>query len=316
VKNVEFYRDIKPILDRSCTACHTEKWDKPAGNLVLDDDQLVGGSVPYRGSAEVSGTYNRLVMDTQATHGHKPLISSWRGQPTRYIRPFQSRRSLLIWKVHGRRTDGWSNDDFPTETIPGDASTLAQRGEAVSDEPENRMRADLDYIGTAMPPPAAVAGTFAGPDGQKIKVPPLSDEDRRTLVRWIDLGCPIDLDFNPADRDARGLGWMADDLRPTLTLNQPRTGRNRPLARIVVGMHDAYTGLDLESFEVIADFNVDGVAAGENLAPRFKPATPGVWELQLATPITELKPGMLKISVKDRQGNVTRIERRFSVAAE
>src|SRR5437879_2685337 len=35
-KNVEFYRDIKPILDRSCIACHTQKWDKPAGNLVLD----------------------------------------------------------------------------------------------------------------------------------------------------------------------------------------------------------------------------------------------------------------------------------------
>ena len=32
------YRDVKPILDRSCVACHTQKSDKPAGNLVLDDD--------------------------------------------------------------------------------------------------------------------------------------------------------------------------------------------------------------------------------------------------------------------------------------
>src|SRR5581483_7245764 len=34
VKNVEYFRDIKPILDRSCVACHTQKADKPAGNLV------------------------------------------------------------------------------------------------------------------------------------------------------------------------------------------------------------------------------------------------------------------------------------------
>ena len=50
-----------------------------------------------------------------------------------------------------------------------------------------------------MPPPEAVAGTYVGPDGKKIKVAPLTDEDRRTLVRWIDLGCPIDLDYDPAN---------------------------------------------------------------------------------------------------------------------
>ena len=42
-----------------------------------------------------------------------------------------------------------------------------------------------------MPPPNAVAGKYVGPRGEKIQVAPLSDEDRRTLVRWIDLGCPI-----------------------------------------------------------------------------------------------------------------------------
>src|SRR5581483_7308316 len=39
VVNVEYHRDIKPILERSCVACHTGKSDKPAGGLVLDDDQ-------------------------------------------------------------------------------------------------------------------------------------------------------------------------------------------------------------------------------------------------------------------------------------
>ena len=31
VKDVEFHRDIKPILERSCVACHSTKQDKPAG---------------------------------------------------------------------------------------------------------------------------------------------------------------------------------------------------------------------------------------------------------------------------------------------
>ena len=35
-------------------------------------------------------------------------------------------------------------------------------------------------------------------------------------------------------------------------------------------MHDYDTGLDLESFRVTADFPLDGVPAGQNLAPRFK----------------------------------------------
>src|SRR5579875_222275 len=104
-----------------------------------------------------------------------------------------------------------------------------------------------------MPPPEAVAGTYTDPDGRKIKVAPLSDEDRLTLVRWVDLGCPIDLAFDPShpEHRARG-GWMIDEQRPTLTLTYPRTGANPPLTRILVGMHDSYTGLDMRTFRVVA----------------------------------------------------------------
>jgi hypothetical protein len=312
VKNVEFYRDVKPILDRSCVACHTSKWEKPSGNLVLDDDAPTNASYVGR----VSGTYYRLAMDKAAKYGHKPVIHNgqWRQtNASRYIREFQSRRSLLTWKVHGRRTDGWTNDDFPTETTPGDANTLKWKGEAVANTSENRNKADLDFTGSAMPPPEAVAGTYVGPDGKKIKVAPLTDEDRLTLVRWIDLGCPIDLDYVPSNPQSSGYGWMCDDNRPTLTLTYPTAGANGPLSRIVVGMHDYYSGLDPESFSVVADFAVDGVAAGENLAKKFRPLSQGVFELKLAKPVTDLPRGTLKVSVKDRQGNVTRIERTFTV---
>jgi hypothetical protein len=107
---------------------------------------------------------------------------------------------------------------------------------------------------------------------------------------------------------------MLDDQRPTLTLTEPRAGVNPSLPRILVGMYDRDTGLNVDSFQVLADFAVDGVGPGENLAPRFKPKADGVWELVLAKPIVDPTKGKLTVSVKDRQGNVTRIERTFSVA--
>jgi hypothetical protein len=299
VKNVEFFRDVKPILDRSCAACHKpgEPGGSPTGgNLVLNDDAIV--NLPD--SSDVPGTYYRLAMDYAARFGHKPLVGSWKHQnASRYVRMFQSRRSLLVWKVFGERLDGWTNDDFPTETKPGDPKTLQLKGQPFPNTPANRDRADLDFTGSAMPPLDAVE---AG------KVKPLTDEDRFTLVRWIDLGCPIDLDYDPKNPAKRGFGWALDDQRPTLAVASPRAGANPPLERIVIGTHDYGTGLDPKSFEVIADFAVDGTAAGQNLAPRFKSVGGGVYELVLSAPL-RVERGRLTASVKDRQGNVTRIER-------
>jgi hypothetical protein len=134
------------------------------------------------------------------------------------------------------------------------------------------------------------------------------------LVRWIDLGCPLDLDFDPAMPAKRGTGWQLDEGRPTLALTEPRAGRSRePLTRILIGMHDYYTGLDAESFTVTADFAIDGIAAGENLASKFAAREDGVWEWKFTKPIAELPQGVLTVSVKDREGNVSRIERTFQI---
>ncbi|VTR93469.1 Uncultured bacterium genome assembly Metasoil_fosmids_resub (Fragment) OS=uncultured bacterium PE=4 SV=1 [Gemmata massiliana] len=298
VKNVEYFRDVKPILDRSCAACHTLKGDA-AAKLVLDDHKTVN----VADCDDVPGTYYRLAMDGAGRFGHKPLITGWRGaNASRYVRMFQSRRSLLIWKVYGARLDGWSNDDFPTETTPGDARTLKLKGEPVTNTLANRNRADLDFTGSVMPPPEAVK---AG------KVAPLTDEDKLTLVRWIDLGCPIDLDYDPAAPQKTSFGWALDDQRPTLALTSPKAGVNPPLDRILIGMHDYGTGLDATSFTVTATFTANGAAPGTNLAEKFTALGGGVYELKLATPLTGTNE-KLTVSVKDKQGNVTRIDRTFS----
>jgi hypothetical protein len=158
-----------------------------------------------------------------------------------------------------------------------------------------------------------VAGTYKTDDGRTIQVAALSNEDRRTIIRWIDLGCPIDAGFDPEHPSERGYGWMADDNRPTLTLSEPQPGANRPLARLLIGMHDYYSGLAADSLEVTADFAVDDAAPGTNLASRFKPLSSGVWELKLAKPIEQLERGRLNVTIADRQGNKTRVERSFTV---
>jgi hypothetical protein len=313
IKNVEYFRDVKPILERSCVACHTKKTDGPAGKLVLDADDE---SVQVENVGKLPGTYARLAADSRAKFGYKPVgYDSW-GYPqaSRYVRMFQSRRSLLIWKVFGTRLDGFRNDDHPSEPFPG-AGTLVYKRKPV-DVAKFKSRVDIPCHGQPCPPPEAVAGTCVAAGGKAIKVAALNDEDKRTLVRWIDLGCPVDLDYDAARPERRGLGWMCDDNRPIVALTLPRAGENRELSRILIGMHDYSSGLDLKSFAVTADFALDGVPAGTNLAPRFRPVAQGVWELRLARPLSALERGRLTVSVRDHQGNLSRIERTFWVPAK
>jgi hypothetical protein len=106
---------------------------------------------------------------------------------------------------------------------------------------------------------------------------------------------------------------MCDDNRPVLTVTYPERVDNGPLSRISVGMSDYDSGLAVDSFQVRADFPMDDAAAGEDLAKRFVNAAPGVWELRLSRPINKLPRGTLTVSVKDHAGNLSRVERTFSI---
>ncbi len=298
ITSPEFHRDIKPILARSCVACHSKNAKEPAGNLVLDDES----EISYEQHGKFPGTYYRLAVDERAKFGHKPIgYDSW-GYPnaSRYIRKLQARRSLLVWKIFGKRLDGFSNDDHPSETKPG-SGELQLAGVKV-DMQKNRARWDLDYTGSEMPPPDSV---------ETGKVKPLSDEDRRTILRWIDLGCPLDRAFDPTKPAERGRGWLLDDQRPTLTVTSPAAGQIDRWQEISIGIDDAYTGIDPASLQVTLDAPLDGAKAGENLASRLRETSPGVlaWKLP---PDASLPSGVLTVSVKDKQGNETKIVRRFS----
>lgn len=99
---------------------------------------------------------------------------------SRYVRLFQSRRSLLIWKVIGARLDGWTNADHPTESVPGDAGTLPPGAQA--------NQADLDFVAS----PAHPAG---------VGVPGMTIDEKMAFARWVDLGCPINTGEGTADEN-------------------------------------------------------------------------------------------------------------------
>ena len=138
--SVEFLRDVRPLLQQKCASCH--QGANPPGRLDLADTTVGADGLP--------GDYRRLAADTDAEFGYPPVIANgtWRQtNASRYVRMFQSRRSLLVWKLFGQRLDGWSNADHPTESVPGDPSTLPAGADPNA--------ADLDYTGTMMPPPGS-----------------------------------------------------------------------------------------------------------------------------------------------------------------
>lgn len=277
--DVEYTRDIKPILEASCVSCHSG--GSPAAELDLSDTALIDG---------FEGTWHRLANDPSANWGRPPVIPAgvWRQtNASRYIRKFQSRRSLLAWVVFGERLDGWTDADHPTETVPGDASTLPPGA--------NYNHADLDYGGRVMPPVGS-------------GVPPLSEDDKRMIARWIDLGAPINSQRVPDDQ----YGWFLDDLRPTLALSWPRAGAHAaPLDEIRIGAFDYYSGLDLASLSVVADIEVAGHPAGTELAGLFTEEEPWVWTMPVQPPLSGVS-GTLTVAIFDQEGNRTEVVRSFS----
>ncbi len=284
--DVEFYRDIRPLLQRSCVPCHTKNDPDPPGDLVFDDYAFYGN---------FPGDYARLADDDGARWGY-PALVGYAGNPlwrqtnaSRYVRSFQSRRSLLIWKIFGQRLDGWTNADHPTESVPGDPDTLPAGAEI--------NQADLDFTGLMMPPPGS-------------GVPPLSADEKMTFARWIDLGAPI----NWGSSGNTPWGWFLDEIRPTLEMSAPRAGVNDTTVDVIrIGVADANTGLDLTSLSVRADFAVGGRPPESELADLASEVGDGIYEITLQPPPSGAR--RVRAEIADNQGNITRVDRRFSVGA-
>nr|MCH9638207.1 hypothetical protein [Betaproteobacteria bacterium] len=106
---IEFTRDIKPILDEHCVVCHGGS--SPAAGLALDKHGAKNN--------EEGTTWWRLVADHQQKYVPENLkIVTKTGnvferpQVSKYIRAFNALGSLLYWKAANKRLDRNLDSDF------------------------------------------------------------------------------------------------------------------------------------------------------------------------------------------------------------
>ncbi|MEO6324659.1 MAG: hypothetical protein ABIT01_01015, partial [Thermoanaerobaculia bacterium] len=289
---VEYLRDVRPIFQAKCASCHTARGRAPAAGLDLDADDRLADGFP--------ATY-ALLLRRQSPQNSTPRAvtpeGDWYGpQASRFIRGGQARQSLLAWKIFGKRLDGRTNADRPTETVPGDPATIPA-GAAWPD-------CDLDYVGEAMPPPSSgLTLTWA---------------ERMTIARWIDIGSPLERTGIAAPGPRTFAGFFDDDTRPTLALapelrSAADAGR---ITRFVLGAYDLESGLVAASLSLTLDVAQPGHPAGENLAAGSGITEGGTVTLDLAAPIDLTRTEVTATAeVRDAAGHVTRVVRSYRRSA-
>lgn len=274
---VEYFRDIRPILDAKCVSCHTG--DNGGGNLNLAAD----AEVVQCGQQRWPGTYYRLARDRSTAdcpqYGLGTPPGSYQDyffapQTSRYIRAFQSRQSLLVWMVYGQRLDGRSND---TRTH------------------------DIDFT-----PSAAHTGLLSW--GQRLTIARWIDIGSPVDLCSAPAGCPPQQRF---------WGYFEDDLRPTLwagpTLTEARAG---PVSSVIVAAYDLESGLAPSSLSVTLDRTVGAQPAGTNLASGASLVNGNSLSIALPAPIDLVASrATLTVSVRDNAGHVTTVVRNFASVA-
>jgi hypothetical protein len=139
-------------------------------------------------------------------------------------------------------------------------------------------------------------------------------DEKMTIGRWVDLGCPINTGAGTANED---YGWFLDDNKPTLDVSLPRPGLSTtPISLLRLGIADAYTGLDAASLSITATLTIEGRPAGAQLSDLFTNGGNGIYTLALGSPLNNAIPERLHVEIADNQGNLTRVTRTFRVGPE
>jgi hypothetical protein len=265
----EFRRDVYPILTAKCGDCHFGSPPPNGALLSMFDVQPVPGSSPS-GITQAARTYNALANDSTGQFTSGQSIPGTRStyvtpQESRYVRALQARQSYLVWKLWGARLDGRTNSSFP---LPNQPST-----------------ADLDFVQANCLAAARTTPT-----------------ERGTISRWIDLGCPIDLD-RPRSR------YTDDTLIPVLTLRLFNSGGQ---VQVRVGALDIESGIDASSMRVeLTPSGGSTTVLGAGGTPIALDPDTGVATVATSIPVSGISvstPLSVTATVRDLAGNLERIE--------
>jgi hypothetical protein len=126
----------------------------------------------------------------------------------------------------------------------------------------------------------------------------LTDLEKRTFARWIDLGAPIDFpEFSMAGQE--GFRYTDDYQLPVINIHHPKRGENTENGAII-GFTDAKSGLNWNSL-VISFYPVDEVESVQNIS-QFSRSNRNVITFNLPAMVTS-KSYILKVEILDAAGN-------------
>ena len=127
---------------------------------------------------------------------------------------------------------------------------------------------------------------------------PLTDLEKRTVARWIDLGAPIDFPtLNMPGQN--GFRYTDDYQLPVINIHQPKRGDNTK-NKAIIGFADAKSGLNWNSL-VISLYPIDGTENKQNIS-QFNISNRNVVTFNLPAMI-ESQNYILKVEILDVAGN-------------
>jgi hypothetical protein len=215
------------------------------------------------------GTGNMFILDGSGGRDAWSVISEdgkyADPQRSKYIRIPQARQSLFVWAAWGERLDGRTN---------------AERDK------------DVDYPGEGDP---------ADPH----KAMAITDKEKRTLARWVDLGGPIDFP------ETHGFGYTDDYQLPVVNVYTPYAGDNNAGTQLKVGFADAKSGLDWSTLSVSYQALGDGVEKAIAINPGTDVNAKNILTLNLPLTAGEY---IITVSINDMSGNTGIVTRRFKIS--
>lgn len=240
---VDWEHGVKQVIQARCASCHGAGQSAQLSTGLLLDD--------------TSATYDLLIKNTGADTKYVRYKCC---TDSRWISYNSARSSMLVWALYGERLDGrnpatglpWGAKD---EVIPADKQGLA--GVLVDKATKDGIKANdttnmLDHPDTW---PNVAEHLKLLPTG-------MTEQEKRLIARWIDLGAPK-------------LNTHNDMIRPVLTITPERDGS--VLTTLYVGLWDD-SALDYSTFKVTDN--------GVDITPSPITGTPDTVAITLATPIT------------------------------